>query len=708
MLSDTVKTTIQSAYSHYLDARELKSRHGQKHMLAQIARSLSRMQVDEEGKKIGEAPIAVIEAGTGTGKTVGYALSAIPMAQAFNKKLVIATATVALQEQVVNKDIPDIIKNTNLTFKAVLAKGRGRYLCTHKLEQLIQFYSGTVVAMSLFEETMAADEATLNIYNELMTDFGRGAWSGDRDQLTEKVDDKLWQTLTSTHRECLNRRCPHFQNCPFFEARNELEEANVIIANHDLVMADLSLGGGAILPAPEDTIYVFDEGHHLPDKALMHFANQLTAKYMLNQFEQWKKQIPKLRLELAYGEKSEYLMDQVVDHLNASQQHLSFAWQALQPWYHRLDGDNNTLTLLQPEQIEEFSAIIEPLNQPFTQLFLAIVALDESIRKRLASAQDIEEKDHLQNALPVIGRWLQRMEPAKGLVTNWLQIDSPDFAPMARWIERVNTPETQDLILNTSPVSANHVLRSYLWNRCSAAIVTSATLTIEGKFDRFLNQAGLKHDSDVLRVDSPFDYMQAVTARIPAFAVDAAKKTEHTASLIELIESQLPEETGNLVLFSSRAQMNETYEGLSAKWQGIVTLQDDLPKSMLIGHHKDRMEGGAGSTLFGLASLAEGVDLPGNYLTHLVIAKLPFGTPDDPITATLSQWLEQKRLNPFQLVTLPSAIIRLVQACGRLVRNENDTGTIWFMDRRIVEKRYGKSVMRSLPNYKWNIESPKR
>jgi ATP-dependent DNA helicase DinG len=237
--------------------------------------------------------------------------------------------------------------------------------------------------------------------------------------------------------------------------------------------------------------------------------------------------------------------------------------------------------------------------------------------------------------------------------------------------------------------------------------VTSATLTIEGKFDRFLNQAGLKHDSDVLRVDSPFDYQQAVIARIPAIAVDAAKKQEHTASLIDLIENHLPQETGNLVLFSSRAQMYETYEGLSKEWKAIVTLQDDLPKSMLIHHHKERMEGGAGSTLFGLASLAEGVDLPGNYLTHLVIAKLPFGTPDDPITATLSQWLEQKRLNPFQLITLPSAIIRLVQACGRLVRNESDKGTIWFMDRRIVEKRYGKSIMRSLPNYRWEIEPAK-
>jgi len=703
MLSNSVKTAIQSAYSQYLTARDLKARHGQKHMLAQVARTLGTISLDAEGKKLGDAAIAVIEAGTGTGKTIGYTLSSIPVAQALKKKLVIATATVALQEQVVSKDLPDILENTNIEFRAVLAKGRGRYLCTHKLEQLIQFYNGTVVAMSLFEETMEADEATLSQYNELMSSFGSGEWSGDRDQWPEKLDNATWFPVTSTHRECLNRRCPHFQNCPFFEARKELEEADVIIANHDLVMADLSLGGGAILPAPEDTIFVFDEGHHLPDKALMHFANQLTVKYMLNQMDTWRKQIPKIRLELAYGEQSERLLDELTDGLSQCHQHLAIAWTSLQPWFNRLNSDDRTLTLLQADQREPISEILAPLQSPFTALFITISAIEESIRKRLSGSTDVDEKERLQNAAPVIGRWVSRIEPAKDLISSWLNEDSDKHPPTARWLDRIDTPEVQDLVLNTSPVSASHVLRGFLWGRCCGAIVTSATLTIEGRFDRFLTQSGISSDSDVMRVDSPFDYPNLVTAKVPKIAVDGGKRDIHTESIVELIEQHLPKETGNLVLFSSRAQMLEVYEKLDTDWQEIITLQDDLPKSALLNHHKEKLEEGNGSTLFGLASLAEGVDLPGNYLTHLVIAKIPFGVPDDPITSTLSLWLEQKGMNPFQLITLPAAIIRLVQACGRLVRHESDKGTIWFMDKRMVERRYGKAIMKSLPNYRWKI-----
>lgn len=705
MLSDDLKQSIQTAYTTYLNARDLKARHGQKHMLAQVARTLGSIELNAEGVRQSETPIGVIEAGTGTGKTVGYTVSAIPIAQSLDKKLVIATATVALQEQVVSKDLPDIQKHTELEFNAVLAKGRGRYLCTYKLEQLIQFYSGTVVAMSLFEETMEADEATLNDYNELMAAFGSGDWSGDRDQWPDKLDDRLWRSVTSSHRECLNRRCPHYQNCPFFEARKALDDADVIIANHDLVLADLSLGGGAILPAPEETLYVFDEGHHLPDKSLMHFANQMTVKYLLNQLENWRKQLPKVRLELAYGDQSEFLIDEFSNHLNSAHEQLGFAWTALQPWFHRLEETDNVLTLLQPEQQAPFTEILEPLMSPVTGVYTSLTAIEENIRKRLSNATDLDEKDRLQNTLPLIGRWLSRIEPAKDLVNSWLQPDSPDYAPTARWLERINTPEIQDLVLNTSPVTANHVLRSYLWNRCCGAIVTSATLTVENRFDRFLTQAGISDTAQVMQVPSPFDYPNLVQAIVPHFAVEGGAREAHSASIVRLIEENLPKETGNLILFSSRAQMYEVYELLSAGWQDIVTLQDDLPKSALIQHHRDRLEEGGGSTLFGLASLAEGVDLPGNYLTHLVIAKLPFGVPDDPISATLSLWLESRKLNPFQVITLPAATIRMVQACGRLIRHENDKGTIWVMDRRIVSKRYGKTIINSLPNYHWTFES---
>lgn len=704
MLSNELKDTIQTAYRQYLNARDLKPRLGQKHMLAQIARTLSGVELSADGERQGKTPIAVIEAGTGTGKTIGYALSAIPVAQHLNKRLVIATATVALQEQVVQKDIPDLLKYSGLQFKAVLAKGRGRYLCLQRLEQSIQMQEGAVTALSLFQETMAADEAALQLYNDMLDQFGKGDWTGDRDQWPDRLDDSEWRPVTSTHRECLNRRCPHFQNCPFFEARKELEEADVIIANHDLVMADLALGGGAILPPPAQSIYVFDEGHHLPDKGLSHFASQLPFKSTLNQLEGWRKQLPKLRLELAYGDAEERQLDALEDAMRDAHSLLTDAWGALAPVRVRMEGHQATLAVQDEDWLQQTQAVLAPLEMPLKQLSSLLLQLDEQVRKRLSSSQELDEKTRLEQALPLIGRWLSRAEPARDLVQSWLSQDAPEAPPLARWFENLEQPDYQDLVLNASPVSAQAILRTHIWNRCFASVITSATLTIAGDFQRFAIQAGLPDNTDYLRLESPFDFANKVTARIPALACDGGLREAHTEAMIKAVQTYLPEETGNLVLFSSRKQMNDVYRGLSPTWQDKVTLQDALPKNALIKHHRDRLEDGLGSTLFGLASLAEGVDLPGNYLTHLMIAKLPFATPDDPILSTLSLWLEQRGSNPFQQVSLPTAIIRLVQACGRLIRNEADSGTIWFMDRRLVEKRYGSLVRQSLPGYRWVVD----
>lgn len=706
MLSPELKETIQTAYSEYLNARDLKARSGQKHMLAHIARTLSDVELSADGERQGAAPIAVVEAGTGTGKTIGYALSAIPIAQHFDKRLVIATATVALQEQVVQKDIPDILASSGLSFNAVLAKGRGRYLCLQRLEQSIQMQEGAVTALSLFEETMAEDEAALQVYTDMLDQFGRGQWNGDRDQWPDRLEDELWRPVTSTHRECLNRRCPHFQNCPFYETRKELEDADVIIANHDLVMADLALGGGVILPAPAQTIYVFDEGHHLPDKGLSHFASQLPFKQTLNQIEGWRKQLPKVRLELAYGDTEETMLDQLEAAMGDAHLCLTDAWGALAPVRQRLDGHLSTLTVHDPDWLAQTQALLAPLEQPLKQLCNTLLRLDESVRKRLSASQDVDEKGRLEQTLPLLGRWMGRAEPARDLVVSWLQEDKPEAPPTARWFDNIDLPDYQDLVLNASPVSAQSILRQHIWNRCFGAIVTSATLTIAGDFNRFALQSGLPEHAGYLQVSSPFDYQSRVVARVPAIACDGGLREAHTTAMIEAVQEYLPTSTGNLVLFSSRQQMNEVYRGLSADWQERVTLQDALPKNALINHHRERLESGQGSTLFGLASLAEGVDLPGNYLTHLMIAKLPFATPDDPILSTLSLWLEQRGSNPFAQVSLPTAIIRLVQACGRLIRNESDSGTLWFMDRRLIDKRYGTLVRQSLPDYRWEVEPP--
>ncbi|MFC6673561.1 DEAD/DEAH box helicase [Marinobacterium aestuariivivens] len=273
MLTEALKQEIQQAYRDFLAAKGLKPRHGQRQMVAHIARVLGNIEADASAVRQSGPHVCLVEAGTGTGKTLAYLLATIPIARAAGKKLILSTATVALQEQLVMKDLPDISLHAQLPVKFSLAKGRGRYLCINKVERLLDSQE-SMGQMALYEDELAhkLDEASVELYRDLLNEFAAGRWDGDRDNLRQELEESLWYPLTSDHLQCSNRRCANFSACPFYRARESLDQVEVVIANHDLVMADLALGGGAILPDPADSIYVFDEGHHLAAKAIGHFA----------------------------------------------------------------------------------------------------------------------------------------------------------------------------------------------------------------------------------------------------------------------------------------------------------------------------------------------------------------------------------------------------------------------------------------------------
>ncbi|MCY4011897.1 MAG: DEAD/DEAH box helicase family protein, partial [Gammaproteobacteria bacterium] len=246
-LTDEVKAEIQEAYRNWLAARGFKPRRGQREMIAEIARALSA-----ESDRL-----CVVEAGTGTGKTIAYCLAAIPLARALDKHVVIATATVALQEQVALRDLPDLKRHTGLDFKSTLAKGRSRYVCLKRLDDRIGFDSSREAP--LFEPP---DAEAVSMYRRLQAAFADGTWDGDRDSWPEGVSLEAWASVTNDRAGCGAGRCSYYHQCPFFKARQQAADVDVVVANHDLVLADLGLGGGVVLPDPAETIYVFDEAHH--------------------------------------------------------------------------------------------------------------------------------------------------------------------------------------------------------------------------------------------------------------------------------------------------------------------------------------------------------------------------------------------------------------------------------------------------------------
>ncbi|MDO9322928.1 MAG: ATP-dependent DNA helicase DinG, partial [Pseudomonas sp.] len=212
MLSTELKSTIQGAYSRFLEAKGLKARYGQRLMIAEVAKALGSISTDEDNRRDGDPAVVVVEAGTGTGKTVAYCLASIPLAKAAGKRLVIATATVALQEQVVHKDLPDILRNSGLNFSFALAKGRGRYLCLSKLDLLLQEGQAQSATAQLFAEegfSIEVDERSQKLFTQMIEKLAGNHWDGDRDSWSEALEDPDWARLTTDHSQCTNRHCPN-------------------------------------------------------------------------------------------------------------------------------------------------------------------------------------------------------------------------------------------------------------------------------------------------------------------------------------------------------------------------------------------------------------------------------------------------------------------------------------------------------------------
>jgi len=704
MLSSEAKSAIQAGYSQILETNKLKPRRGQKQMIAAIARTVGNVQYDGDGNRTSDAPICVIEAGTGTGKTLAYLIATIPLAEDLNKKIIVSTATVALQEQLIVKDIPDVKANSGLEFRYALAKGRGRYLCVHKLDQELKDQRMQDAAMDMFGLIDASDDQKV-LFQQFLDAFTSAKWDGDRDNWPDQIEFEDWSRVTATHRECSNRRCPHFNACPFFTARKSLEEADVIIANHDLVMADINLGGGAILPEPANSIYVFDEGHHLPDKAISHFASQVKLHQEENLLKQISKAVDTLGKQCGTPVGLLQVVSSMPEHIGHINGHLSYVRHLLIDFMgEQAEAEGITQHRFRmgkvPDGLQELAG---ELNKAHNSLYGVVDKIVDALKASIGKDDGEYKQSDAERWFPIIGTLQARLEAAGFLWLSYAQTDFDDSVPVARWLERINNEYEDDIGLYSSPILAAELLAKNLWSRCFAAVVTSATLTALGQFDRFRMKSGVARKNHFEIIESPFDYPNLGQLVVPANAIEAGHGDEYSESISEILQEHLKEDESTLVLFTSRRMMNDVKYKLPYDVSDHIMTQDEYSKQEVIKRHKEKIDLELPSYLFGLASFAEGIDLPGNYLQHVVIVRLPFSVPDDPVDATLSEWLESKGRNPFMEISVPDASVRLIQACGRLIRTESDTGKITILDERIVSKRYGSLLLNGLPNFSRNL-----
>ncbi len=709
MLTNELKKTIQQAYRTFLESKSLRARAGQKAMIAEVARNLASIKTDDEGVRTGDPAVTVIEAGTGTGKTVGYALPALAVAQAQKKKLIVSTATVALQEQLIYKDLPDIRQSTGMEFRALLAKGRGRYICLSKLDQLLESQQSDQAMADLFAEEgfkIETDSPSMELFQKMLEQLASSKWDGERDSWPDAIEDTDWQTVTTDHSQCTGRRCSHFSQCAFFKAREGLTKADVIVTNHDLVLADLTLGGGAILPAPKDSIYVFDEGHHLPDKAIGHFASHTRINASISWLDTANRHIKQMltrhALPGSIGERLEQL-EPIFTGLKEQLGMMKTLLVSAAEFGEVTETERSTTVQYRfpggrvPEEVRELASV---LKAGFSKALDLASRVSDNFKDAMDGELDGIDSWEAEALYPAIGAMQRRLDITHELWMAYSVVESEesDEPPVARWLKHMSFGGSEDLEVASSPILAAKTLRQVLWNTCHGAIVTSATLTALGKFDRYRMRAGVPKDSRCEVVASPFHYNEAAVLNIPAMESNPTGEG-HSEEVTEKLPELLKETPGALVLFSSRRQLKEVYGLLPEKFQDRILLQDDYSKQQLLRLHRERVDEDKQSILFGLASLAEGVDLPGRYCEHVVIVRLPFSVPDDPVEAALAEWVEEQGRNPFMEISVPDAAMRLVQACGRLLRSETDTGYITLLDRRIVTRRYGRLILDSLPPY---------
>ena len=697
MIDEGLQAEIRAAYQKLTESLDLVPRWGQRQMIAEVANALA----DPDA----ETPIAVVEAGTGTGKTIAYLVAALPIARARAKKLVVASATVALQEQLLFRDLPDVMKHSGLSFDAALAKGRGRYVCLLKLDHQLSDRGADPLIPLYPDEFLGAEEEVAGpMLDEMIQALGDGSWDGDLDAWPEQLSASVRRLITTDQSQCTGRRCPHIAQCSFFRAREGLEEADVIVTNHDLVLSDLRLGGGVILPAPEDSLYVFDEGHQLPAKCLNQFALRFHAGGTLQGLrdsERWLAASTEAWVAQGLDERLIPGMTSLLaDLIQRSEDVAELLWHLLpldefERAEHRFPHGRIPADLA--EQAAGLVAQWGQLNREATRLE---AALDNNQSSGASSAEGatgstMDPDLNLANAQGLVARAEQQLAVWRAFA------DAPGEGQpgdgWARWCHHRGTPQTIEC--QASPILPGELLHEVLWQRAAGAVITSATLSALGTFERFRERSGVPASARWKQVASPFDPGRA-TFCVPAMTAEPGSQDAHTLELIEKLPALIANDQGVLILFTSRRQMEAVLEQIEPVLPHHVLVQDRMSKNRLLNEHRAHIDKGELSAIFGLASFFEGIDLPGEYCRHVVIAKLPFAVPDDPIAAAHAELLEAQGRDPFMEISVPDAAQKLVQASGRLLRTEEDEGRVTLMDTRLISRRYGRSILDSLPAYK--------
>lgn len=612
-------------------------------------RAQQRRMAHAVGHAIEEGQRLLVEAPTGTGKTLAYLLPALRS----GRRTLVSTATRSLQDQLLRKDAPLAARVLGREVDVVVLKGRSNYLCLHQAEEL--------------------KRAPARVPGHEIQYWGHvQRWidhteTGDRAELEDLPEDAvIWRELTIGADACLGSQCPHHESCFLVKARARAESADVVIVNHHLFFADLSLRrevGVELLPRTE--VLIFDEAHHLEEIAAPFFGTQ-TSEYRYFDL------LGDIR-RLAVRHVRESGDEAQVASWSRVESREREARRAVEAWFQRLGqamplGDQRVerSEVVTPEIAAELDALRVPLDE-------AMGALRTEL---LAPSDASEDRSRLRDRIQSLGRDLDAL----------LQGEAAD---LVYEVER----RGRGVFLRATPVDVAPILQEELLPRARALVLASATLTVRDRFDFLRSRLGLPAATPTLQVDPVFDYRRQAVLYLPENlpqpnAPDFVERLlPEIARLVELTQGRA------LLLFTSYRNMEQAWSRLHDRWPWPVFKQGEAERTALL----ERFRRETDSVLFATQSFWEGVDVPGESLSLVVIDKLPFQSPADPLVRARSRAIEERGGNSFRDYSLPMAVLSLKQGFGRLVRQRTDIGIVALLDRRLVDKPYGQVFLTSLP-----------
>jgi len=575
----------------------------------------------------------VVEAGTGIGKTLAYLVPALRNGE----RVIISTGTKTLQDQLFFRDLPLVVEALGISVRAALLKGRANYLCLHRM----------VIART--EGRLPSRDAVTEL--ESVVDWSARTTDGDLSiSGVISEDSGLLPLVTSTTDNCLGSECPQFDDCFVARARREAQDADVVVVNHHLLFADMAIkqsGFGEVLPGA--SAFIVDEAHQAPETATRFFSVSISAKQVNDLCRDFLAE--SAQVSGAMGILREPLAD-CLQKLREIQLVISERMPERGSW-NELVND-------------------EPVRGALQELDQAVVSLAAAVEKLAGSARGmdgcIERLNELQSRLD--------------------RFDSHQTGEDVRWFEK----RGRGFALHITPLEVSTAFSSFREMSDASWVFTSATLSVGGDFTHFTSQMGLE-EAATLQLDSPFDYPNNALLWLPG-DLPEPREAEFVPALLDRVVPLLEASNGRaFLLFTSHRSLRRAAELLADRVSFPLFVQGEQPRSLLLEQFRESGEG----VLLGSSSFWEGVDVMGDALSLVVIDKLPFAAPDDPVMEARSDALRRSGGNPFTQLYLPQAVISLKQGAGRLIRDVNDRGVLVICDPRIQTKSYGGVFRESLP-----------